>query len=40
MSDFRADLHCHSTCSDGSLTPIELVQLAKDGPFGIVDYRS
>ncbi|MBA3958389.1 MAG: PHP domain-containing protein [Parachlamydiaceae bacterium] len=29
MSDFRADLHCHSTCSDGSFTPIELVQLAK-----------
>ena len=26
---FRADLHCHSTCSDGSLTPVELVQLAK-----------
>ena len=27
---FRADLHCHTTCSDGSLTPIELVQLAKE----------
>lgn len=26
---FRADLHCHSTCSDGSLTPVELVQLAQ-----------
>lgn len=26
---FRADLHCHSTCSDGSLTPVELVELAK-----------
>jgi predicted metal-dependent phosphoesterase TrpH len=26
---FRADLHCHSTCSDGSCTPVELVQLAK-----------
>ncbi|MFV0339079.1 MAG: PHP domain-containing protein [Parachlamydiaceae bacterium] len=25
---FRADLHCHSTCSDGSLTPNELVDLA------------
>jgi 3',5'-nucleoside bisphosphate phosphatase len=23
--DFRADLHCHSTCSDGTLTPQELV---------------
>lgn len=29
MSSFRADLHCHSTCSDGSLSPIEIVQLAK-----------
>lgn len=26
--DFRADLHCHSTCSDGTLTPKEIVQLA------------
>lgn len=25
----RADLHCHSTASDGSLSPFELVQLAK-----------
>lgn len=25
---FRADLHCHTTCSDGSLTPIEIVNLA------------
>lgn len=25
---FRADLHCHTTCSDGSFTPEELVQLA------------
>lgn len=29
MSFFRADLHCHSTCSDGSLSPVEIVQLAK-----------
>jgi predicted metal-dependent phosphoesterase TrpH len=29
MSDFRADLHCHSTCSDGSLSPLEIVHLAK-----------
>lgn len=28
--EFRADMHCHSTCSDGSLTPIELVELAKE----------
>lgn len=29
MNDFRADLHCHSTCSDGTLTPIEIIKLAK-----------
>jgi 3',5'-nucleoside bisphosphate phosphatase len=28
MADFRADLHCHSTCSDGTETPERLVQLA------------
>lgn len=28
MSQFRADLHCHSTCSDGSLSPEELVHMA------------
>lgn len=27
---FRADLHCHTTCSDGSLTPEELVRHAKE----------
>ncbi|MBI5273930.1 MAG: PHP domain-containing protein [Chlamydiales bacterium] len=27
---FRADLHSHSTCSDGTLTPYELIDLAKD----------
>lgn len=27
--EFRADMHCHSTCSDGTLTPVELVCLAK-----------
>ncbi|HSX14158.1 MAG TPA: PHP domain-containing protein [Chlamydiales bacterium] len=26
---FRADLHCHSICSDGSDTPLELLKLAK-----------
>lgn len=25
---FRADLHCHSTCSDGSLTPKQLLELS------------
>lgn len=30
MSEFRADLHCHTTCSDGSLSPVEIVKLAKE----------
>ena len=29
MDDFRADLHCHSTYSDGTCTPFELYELAK-----------
>ncbi len=29
MSQFRADLHCHSTCSDGTFSPVELIQEAK-----------
>jgi predicted metal-dependent phosphoesterase TrpH len=28
--EFRADLHCHTTCSDGSDTPIELLQKAAE----------
>lgn len=28
MSDFRADMHCHTTCSDGSSSPTELIDLA------------
>ena len=27
---FRADLHCHTTCSDGTLSPEEIVHLAKE----------
>lgn len=27
---YRADLHCHSTCSDGTCTPEELLKLAKE----------
>lgn len=27
---FKADLHCHSTCSDGTLTPEELILKAKN----------
>ncbi|MEX1013315.1 MAG: PHP domain-containing protein [Waddliaceae bacterium] len=30
MNEFRADLHCHSTCSDGTLTPEELIRKAKE----------
>lgn len=30
MNDFRADLHCHTTCSDGSETPATVIQLAKE----------
>lgn len=29
MNDFRADLHCHTTCSDGSETPQQIIHLAK-----------
>lgn len=28
QSLFRADLHCHSTCSDGTVSPKELINLA------------
>lgn len=28
--EFRADLHCHSNCSDGSMTPKELISHAKE----------
>jgi predicted metal-dependent phosphoesterase TrpH len=28
MNEFRADLHCHTNCSDGSATPEEIVKLA------------
>lgn len=27
--DFRADLHCHSTCSDGTAPPEEIIRIAK-----------
>ncbi|MCB1084273.1 MAG: PHP domain-containing protein [Simkania sp.] len=30
MKMYRADLHCHSTCSDGTSTPVELLELAKE----------
>lgn len=30
MTDFRADLHCHTTCSDGTLTPEQLVTHASE----------
>lgn len=28
MTPFRADLHCHTTCSDGSANPSEIIELA------------
>jgi 3',5'-nucleoside bisphosphate phosphatase len=28
MDEFRADLHCHTTCSDGTVSPQEIVRLA------------
>lgn len=28
MHEFRADLHCHTTCSDGTSTPAEIIDLA------------
>lgn len=43
MKDFRADLHCHSLCSDGTVSPEGLVQLAiKVGlsGFSITDHDS
>lgn len=30
MNDFRADLHCHTTCSDGTVEPQAIIQLACD----------
>lgn len=29
MNEFRADLHCHSNCSDGTDDPLRLLDLAK-----------
>lgn len=28
MNEFRADLHCHTTCSDGTVSPEDIVLLA------------
>ncbi|MCB1068118.1 MAG: PHP domain-containing protein [Simkania sp.] len=28
--DYRADLHCHTTCSDGTMTPKEVLHHAKE----------
>jgi predicted metal-dependent phosphoesterase TrpH len=41
MSDFRADLHTHSSCSDGSLSPQELIERARQvglGGLSITDH--
>lgn len=42
-SDFRADLHCHTTCSDGTVTPEDIIQMAIDKPLqglSITDHDS
>lgn len=30
MKEFRADLHCHTTCSDGTSTPQEIIKIAAE----------
>lgn len=30
MNGFRADLHCHTTCSDGTVKPQDIIQIACD----------
>lgn len=30
MDPFRADLHCHTTCSDGTSSPLEIIELASN----------
>ncbi|MFI0434957.1 MAG: PHP domain-containing protein [Parachlamydiaceae bacterium] len=30
MNHFRADLHCHTTCSDGTVSPSDIIKLACD----------
>lgn len=30
MIDFRADLHCHTTCSDGTTSPGDIIKFAED----------
>ncbi|MCB1108004.1 MAG: PHP domain-containing protein [Chlamydiia bacterium] len=36
MFMYRADLHCHSTCSDGTSTPEELLILAKESELSAI----
>lgn len=33
---YRADLHCHSTCSDGTYSPFEIINLAKEKEIGAI----
>ncbi|MCR4425162.1 MAG: PHP domain-containing protein [Firmicutes bacterium] len=43
MSEKRVDLHCHTTASDGTFTPGELVRAARDrglAAIGITDHDS
>jgi predicted metal-dependent phosphoesterase TrpH len=30
MTEYRADLHCHTTCSDGTVAPEEIIKMAAD----------
>jgi predicted metal-dependent phosphoesterase TrpH len=43
MKEFKADLHCHSTFSDGTFTPEAIIQLAKESQLSglaITDHES
>lgn len=35
---YKANMHCHSTCSDGALTPEELKELYKSAGYSILAY--
>ena len=35
---YRANMHCHTTCSDGSLTPEEVKEAYKNMGYSIVAY--
>ena len=35
---YKANLHCHSTCSDGTLTPEEIKEIYKSNGYSVVAY--